>query len=301
MKRRFYIKTAFVALIAAAGLSSCLKDDKHYVDFAGATPLIELPSAANVGGSGGLFQAIALDISPNAQPFNVAVNLAAPKTLGSDVTVKLSVDQAALDAYNTANKTNYQLLPAADYSSTLTAVIKAGTNLANVVINVNTNLISPSVSNYVLPLTITDGGGQKISNYKTVLYNVQVKNAYDGVYSLKGFVFRNDGTGNNDPGLGGYFKGLSQTLITISATTNTLTPVWRTGAAAGGVAGTFISVNPTTNKVTIASTGNATLGNDPAYDSRYDPSTKTFYLSYKWGSGSATRAQIDTLVYTGPR
>lgn len=185
MKRRFYIKTAFVALIAAAGLSSCLKDDKHYVDFAGATPLIELPSAANVGGSGGLLQSVSFDISSTPTPLNLMVNLAAPKTLSTDVTVKLSVDAAALAAYNTANGTNYELLPAADYSSTLTATIAKGTNSSNVVINLNTTLIDPS-KNYALPLTITDGGGQQISNYKTVIFNVGVKNKYDGVYTVTG-------------------------------------------------------------------------------------------------------------------
>jgi hypothetical protein len=50
---------------------------------------------------------------------------------------------------------------------------------------VNTSLVDPSGA-FVLPLTITDGGGQKISNYKTVLLNVQAKNKYDGTYTVDG-------------------------------------------------------------------------------------------------------------------
>jgi hypothetical protein len=300
MKTKLYIKLASVALIAMTGFSSCLKDDAHYVDFAGATPLIELPSAANVGGSGGLFQSQALDNAASV-PVNLAINLASPHTLSSDITVKVSVDEAALASYNSANGNKYVLLPANYYTSTLSAVIKANTNLSNIVINVNSTLIDPAKTNYVLPLTITDGGGQKISNYKTVLLNIQAKNIYDGSYSLKGYVYRNFGDGTNDASLGGYFKGLTQNLATIDGTSVTLTPVWKTGVGAAGVVGTSIKVNPTTNKVTVSSTGNATLGNNPAYDNRYDPATKTFYISYKWGASPNDRSQIDTLVYTGSR
>ncbi|WP_419700304.1 DUF1735 domain-containing protein [Mucilaginibacter sp. NFX135] len=185
MKTKLYIKTAFVALVSMASLSSCLKDDKHYVDFASAKPLIEIPSVANVGGSGGLFQPVVVDNAPSV-PVNLAVNLASPHTLTSATTVTLSVDQAALTAYNTANGKNYLLLPASDYTSTLSATIPAGQNLANVVINVKSSLIDPSITTYVLPLTITNGGGQQISNYKTVLLNIQAKNIYDGTYTVTG-------------------------------------------------------------------------------------------------------------------
>jgi len=301
MKTKLYIKTAFVALVSMAGLSSCLKDNQHYVDFAGATPLIELPAATNVGSSGGILQAAALNISDTPVPISLMVNLASPHTLSTATTVKVSVDQAALTKYNTDNSTSFVLLPASYYTSTFTATIPAGQNAAYIVINVKSNLIDPSITNYALPLTITDGGGQQISNIKTVIYNVQAKNKYDGAYSLKGFVFRNLGDGTNDPTLGGNFKGLTQSLATINGTSVTLAPVWKTGVGAAGVAGTSITVDPATNKVTVSSTGNATLGNDPTYDNRYDPATKTFYISYKWGSGTNNRSQIDTLVYTGSR
>lgn len=301
MKTKLYIKTAFVALASMVGLSSCLKDNQHYVDFAGSPPLIELPAASGVGSSGGILQSVGLAISTTPIPVNLMVNLASPHTLSTAVTVKVSVDQAALTKYNTDNKTNFVLIPASYYTSTFTATIPAGQNQAFVVINVNSSLIDPSISNYALPLTITDGGGQQISNIKTVIYNLQAKNNYDGAYSLKGFVFRNVGDGTNDPTLGGNFKGLSQNLATINGTSVTLTPVWKTGVGAAGVAGTSITVDPATNKVTISSTGNATLGNDPTYNNRYDPATKTFYISYKWGSGTSNRSQIDTLVYTGSR
>jgi hypothetical protein len=281
MKKTFYIKTALVALIAATGLSSCLKDDAHKVDFAGAAPLIELPSVANVGGSGGPFQALALDIKSTPSEVTLAVNLAAPKTLDKDVTVKLSVDQAALTAYNTENSTNYQLLPANFYSSTLSTVIKAGTNLANVVINVNSNLIDPANANYVLPLTITDGGGQKISNYKTVLYNVQVKNQYDGVYKTTGQRIH--------PILG------PQAPFDYNVTMSTAGATAIVGAALADLKSDLkITVNPD-NSVSLSSVSQPSVALTPGGVNKYDPATKTFTLTYYYNT-AAPRTITQVLV-----
>ncbi|MBD1393472.1 BT_3987 domain-containing protein [Mucilaginibacter glaciei] len=284
MKRRFYIKTALVALIAAAGFSSCLKDDKNYVDFAGAKPLIELPSAANVGGSGGLLQAAALSLSAAPVPINLAVNLAAPKTLGTDVTVKLSVDQAALTAYNTANGTSYILLPAAAYSSTFSAVIKAGTNLSNLVININTGVIDPSITNYVLPISITDGGGQQISNYKTVLYNVQVKNQYDGSY-------RADGTITFPPPTAGRSEvNVTKALTTINANT-VQTTVFDLGGNGFIMWLTVNADNTVTVKPSPGSANQTIQNNGPC---TYSPTTKTFTLNYKYVGGTGDRVIFET-------
>lgn len=173
-----------LSLAVAVLFSSCLKDNNRYVNFGAATSLVELPAATGVSGTG-MFQANSYAITNTPTPLNVQVNVAAPKPLSSALTVKLSVDQSALTAYNTANSTNYTLLPAADYTSSLSVTIPANQNSANVIVNINTSLIDPS-QQYILPLTITDAGGQQISNYKTLLYNIQVKNKYDGVYTVTG-------------------------------------------------------------------------------------------------------------------
>jgi hypothetical protein len=75
MKTKLYIKAAFAAILSMATLSSCLKDDAHYVDFAGAVPLVELPSATGVGSSGGLFQANGVAISTTPVPVNLQVKI----------------------------------------------------------------------------------------------------------------------------------------------------------------------------------------------------------------------------------
>ncbi|WP_413670319.1 DUF1735 domain-containing protein [Mucilaginibacter sp. Mucisp86] len=253
MKTRLYIKLALAALVTMTAFSSCLKDDKHYVDFAGAKPLVELPSAANVGGSGGLFQPVAFDISSTPIPLNLMVNLAAPHTLSSNLTVKLSVDQAALTKYNTDNETSYELLPAEDYTSTLSVVIPANQNSANLVINFKTNLIDPS-KDYALPITITDGGGQQISNYKTVIFNVQVKNKYDGIYTVTGTL-----SDNTSPAFSGAYP-YKVGLVTQGAVSNGyfdedagsfLHKILNAGAPSSyGEFAPIFTFDPATNKIT---------------------------------------------------
>jgi hypothetical protein len=153
---------------------------------------------------------------------------------------------------------------------------------------------------YILPLTITDGGGQKISNYKTILLNIQAKNQYDGTYSVKGSVLRVNG-GVPDVVLGGPYKsGLTTVLSTTGANTVAYTQTWANGSEAGGVNPLQFAVDPATNKVTVSTVVNPTLANDPTYNNRYDPATKTFYLSYTW-STPGTRGATDTLTYVGPR
>jgi len=170
MKKTFYIKTAFLSLMGMALLSSCLKDSR-YVNFAGVQPLIELPAEAGVGNAGGPFEVESFPTTSSTASFKIAVNIAAPNPLSTATTVTLAVDQAALNAYNSANDTKYTLLPSADYSGSLTVTIPAGQNLGYVTITVNTSAIG-SNQNYVLPITISNGGGHQISNYNTILYNV---------------------------------------------------------------------------------------------------------------------------------
>lgn len=284
MKKRFYIKSAILSLVVATLLSSCLKDDSRYVNFAGSKPLVELPAATGVAGTG-MFQSNSFAILTTPTPLNVLVNVAAPKPLTSPLNVKLSVDQAALTAYNTANTKNYILLPAADYTSTFVATIPANQNSANVVININTSLIDPSITTYVLPLTITDAGGQQISNYKTVLYNIQVKNKYDGNYTANGSITF------PAPTAGRTWSTRAKTLSTINA--NTV----KTEGADLKASNYFIYLTVNSdNTVTVKpspDSANQTLQNNGPCT--YDPNTKTFTLNYKYVGGTGDRVIAETI------
>jgi hypothetical protein len=338
MKKILYIKTAFLSLASMAVLSSCLKDDAHFVNFAGSKPLVELPAATGVGPGGGFITPIALPISNTPAEVDLLVNVAAPNPLTTALTVKLTIDAAALTAYNNAQEAQYQsdstayvaakaayiaggskgtaptaptaptyytLMPTTLYTiGSLSVTIPANKYSANLPMMVTT---SASVGfdltkNYVIPFTIIDGGGQQISNYKTVFYNIQGKNQYDGVYSLKGYIHR-----DADLTLGGPFgSGINVPMITTGPNSVSFTQPWANGVGAGGINPIFVTVTPnaadiTNNPVTITSSINASLTN-LGTGSHYDAKKGIFYLSFIWnGTDPNVRSTADTLTYTGPR
>jgi hypothetical protein len=190
MKKIKYSITTILLVAAALNLSSCLKDSQWYVNVSQGVPLVELPlEARNLPGN---LVAEALPISTTPQVIQVAVNLAYAGTLSKPLTVTMGLDTAAVTVYNHANGLDtggnvpYVLLPAADYSiPSYQVTIPAGQHLVYFNINVNTNLVDPS-GLFILPIVITNGGGQQISNYNEVLLAVGAKNQYDGKYTVTG-------------------------------------------------------------------------------------------------------------------
>jgi hypothetical protein len=76
--------------------------------------------------------------------------------------------------------------------------------------------------------------------------------------------------------------------------------LWANGTAIGGIDNTYLTVDPVTNLVTMASS-NATLKNTVGKVNKYDPAAKTFTLAFDWGTPPDTRVVTMTLTYTGPR
>ena len=184
MKKRLYIITTLMLSAAALSLSSCLKDDAHFTNFAGVGTTIELPIEAYTGVGNLIPEANVISSTPIALP--TIVNVASPKPLTSALNVTLALDPAALTAYNTANGTSFAILPPADYSvASWTVTVPANQREATLNVNLNTSLIDPS-QQYVLPINIASASGQTINQYNTVMYLVQVKNKYDGEYTVTG-------------------------------------------------------------------------------------------------------------------
>ncbi len=183
MKKIIYSLTTILLSAAVLSLSSCLKDPR-YLDFAASGASIELPLEAYNGVGSLVAESYNISSTPTVLP--VAVNVAAPSPFTSPLAVTLAVDTAAVTAYNNANGTSYTPLPAADFSvSSYIVTIPANTNLAYLNININTNLISPS-GQYILAIKIANASGKLISVYNELLYAIQVKNQYDGQYTVTG-------------------------------------------------------------------------------------------------------------------
>jgi len=182
---------SILLITAVLGLSSCLKESKYYVNLSQGAPLAELPLASYNGGAGNLVPE-ALPISATPQVIPTVVNIASVSTLSTATTFTLALDTAAIGKYNTANSTAYTLLPAADYSvPSWTVTVPAGQHTATINININTSLVDPS-GLFILPIKLVSAGGLTIDQYDELLYNVQAKNQYDGVYVVTGTL--TDGT-----------------------------------------------------------------------------------------------------------
>ena len=128
--------------------------------------------------------------------------------------------------------------------------------------------------------------GRRVKNSSTT--GIDVSNRWAASYLLSGYVLRSDPF---DPVLSGAYHNIPWKLAT--------------GSVVGGIGPWVLTMddsagpnNPMPVKVTDAL--NAAVKNNPAYNSRYVPATKTFYISVFWGTGPTNRAATDTLVYSGP-
>jgi hypothetical protein len=177
------IKIYFLAAgLVIFTLTSCLKSSDNYIDFSKVGTLIELPLAAyrptthtpSLTVYKIAVQTYAAASTPSDLP--VVVNIASPEPLGSDLTVTLAADPAALaDLKTKIGNTSYILLPAAGYTITNpTTTIIAGKRTGTVTVKINTAVIDKTITTYILPISITDASGQAISKYKTVFYNIKV-------------------------------------------------------------------------------------------------------------------------------
>ena len=286
-------------VFCAAALSSCLKNINEQPDFSATAPVVELPVNSPTGDGSPNTLAVAIQQGDTPVEFDYYVNYAGSKVNATDVKVTLGMDASTLNRYNAAHSSdNLTMLPSSSYTMPLTVTIPAGQRKVQVPVKFASASLSPDIT-YGLPVTITDASGVVISkNFGSVILKVSVKNRYDGIYSMKGNVVRqgDDGT------LSGAIKsGITTTLVTDGANACGFTQYWANGGGIAGIDNTTLRVDPVTNKVTVFSKANPALTNLPGYDNRYDPATKTFYLSFYWGNGPTHRAATDTLTYIGPR
>lgn len=291
------IFNGLVAALCVISLSSCLKNKNEQPDFSGTAPVVEIPVGTPVGD--GSVNSLTTSLIQQDAPseYFYYINYAASSTKATDIKVTLSVDPATLAKYNAAHTdAPLTIVPSNAFSMSTTITIPANQRRVQVPVKFVSTALDPAIA-YGLPVTIKDASGEVISkNFGSVVVKVAVRNRYDGKYNFKGYIFR-----EGDPVLTGNFKGLTKDLPSNGANAVDFGQVWSNGTGVGGIDGLTINVNPTTNKVTMKSTANATLVNDPAYDSRYDPATKTFYISFKWGASPSSRSATDTLTYVSAR
>jgi len=248
------------------------------------------------------------------------VNLESGSPASSDVDVTLQLNDALRTAYNTANGTSIQAMPAANFTVPLTVRIPAGQRGASVKIKfINAASLDPN-NTYGLGFTISNvTGGYKIAaNLKNLFVEIGVKNKYDGRWNLKG-------VHNRAP----YLFPFNTTVEMHTTGASSVAMYWPTGGDYGqpigvgpgsvnwygnAVSPNFI-FNPTTNictGITVQVGAAVTLDmvtNDQVADAnpngpivnRFEPGPpKKMYLTFQY-NGNDLRRFYDTLTYLGPR
>ena len=281
MKFKKYFLFIFSAWLLV--FASCLKDDANFKDFSKVGTIIELLDADPALG----LTTAALTFSKTPSDLATRVNVAAPYPLTSPLNVTLSIDKAAFATWKKVNAdTTYELLPDSAYTVPSASItIPANTSVANYVVKVNSSKVDLAHS-YILPVSIADASGQNISgNFRTILYQITVKNIYDGSYAVTGTLDR---------------QGKPTDVINevdVLATVNGNTSSANAPFFGNPAIAVNIQVNAD-NTVTVTPAASATFDvrGTAGKTSTYDPAKKQFHLYYGYKNGSGLTRIFD-LIY----
>jgi hypothetical protein len=302
-----WLKAAMFVL-AAASLSSCLKDSGPVQDF-GQSPAL---AGFQYKGSQATLMTASIPVG-NADTVAVEVSLsAAGLTQSTPVVFTLALDQASLDAYNAeqiiADSTclcyvPYTMLDPSTYTTPANnqVTINPGEQIAKFIVVINQGLIDFTTTNPMLVFKITSVTGATLaSNLSVIMIPVKLKNPYEGDYHVTGYF--------NHPS-GPRFEDLDKSLSTVNpvrsegfvgdlgntfqfdvSPTNTLINFVNTTLAAP-----FVSICCTTNAA-----NNANFPGNPynftTYNNTYDPATTTFWMHYGYNGTPSTREIFEEWV-----
>ena len=306
----------FLALFAVT-LGSCLDDDKAVLDPSNSNNIIEfadmsVPSSP----AGSIYPAYSTSfvLAPSVELIQ-EVSFAGPNGNDRDIQLTIAVDPAALALYNKhmhdglygepgLNGTEFDLMPTENYTiPNLNVTIPKGQTKAQISITVFPEKFDFS-KNFAIPLRIVSASSGIISqNFSVAILGIGVRNGYDGVYEVVGGSITRNSASGPDLVLGGpYDAGIEIELATLGSNTLSFAPTWKDGSGVGGINGTQIAINESTNQVTVSSSGNGTLKNTPGELNVYDPATREFTLNFDWNPGASSRVvQNMKLRYIGPR
>lgn len=292
-------------------LTSCLKDKSLTYNTDESNSVIEFANNGSI-----IVQPIpdsnaavryALDLGSlnvgDTTTFNINVDYAGANKAPQDIVVTVDLDETLITDYNKAHAVDGAdfVAPPADllYGTTfpMKITIPKGQLMGQIKVPVQRPADYDFSLNYAYPLKITSVSSGTISgNFGTALYGIAVRNIYDGTYEAHRYILR-----QGDNTLSGNIT-YDVDMSTVGALSIQYeSQEWASGGGVGGIDNTYLTIDPTTNKVTASCATNSTLKNVDGYDSHYDTQTKTIYVSYYWGGSPTYRRITDTLVYKGPR
>ncbi|MDB5152812.1 MAG: hypothetical protein JWR54_1563 [Mucilaginibacter sp.] len=169
-------KLLLITTILAISLTSCLKDNSHYVDFANAGNIVNMPLSGLSN-----FSKDALTADHDTVQFAVSY---ATANANKALTVTIGVDTTYIAKYEATNSAiQYLAMPSSVYKiSTTTVSIAAGAQYTFVTLIVDKTLVDPAKS-YMLPIVIKDAQGVPISSNMNVHYYHVIGNDFAGAYT----------------------------------------------------------------------------------------------------------------------
>jgi Domain of unknown function (DUF1735) len=317
------IKMSLFVLLVSTLFVACLKDkdyeDGKYgiKDVENGAQIIELPQAAvelNIS---------AVDPLPAIEDITklIEVNLAYGKPASEDITVTLVPNNTIITDYNTKNSTSYELMPTNTYQfvnpGALSVTIPKGSQRGYVAMRVNkANFDLSKVYALGFSIATVSPANKYIinQNFKNILVSVQVKNKYDGAYTVTGI--------HNRPGVGVDFPykdvdvemhttGASSVRFYFNAVNSYGHPIG-TGPGTlswyGAAIGPNLTIDPNTNLITAANNlGGATvISLDPSVTThrvKWNTATNkpdSIFVTWRYNNNQDRRF-FDTLAYVGPR
>ncbi len=312
MKKLF--KIASLLSVSALILSGCLKDKGFDNNEYGINLTDGSPAAVAFADGAKAIASGAITADPTPQTVSYVINYTGATPPATDIVVSLTLSNAVIAAYNTANGTAIAPFPAGSVQIPTSVTILAGERFATLdVVIPNATVLNPNIQ-YGFGATITGvTGGVKIaSNKKSIFGALNIKNKYDGRYKLSGIHNRSP---NNFP-----FSNVTVDLVTTGPSSVAYFQPNRNGGEYSNVIGTGpgvissygtaicpnLTFNPTTNNViAVAPYSGAIfmgLGPNPG---NWNPTTKKVVAQYYYTTGANqdfnNRGWSDTLTYTGPR
>lgn len=303
MKKNFLrICVAFLGV----SLVACLDDSKYALDPSGTENVIEFIDPSVPTSAAGSVYPVWTSVTEVGAPVTITqtVSYSGPNSNKSDIELTLGVDPSALDEYNdqqhrTLHGPEYEMMPDNYYEFTNTSVtIPKGETKAEVSFKVFPDEFDLSRS-FALPVRIISSSeGILSAHFSVAIVAVVVKNAYDGIYSIKaGNIQRNSGTGP-DPALSGdYVKNLEIPFQTINGVLTAFQPVWKEGSGIAGIDATKVEVlgsaagngAPSGTFAIAITSSNPSMALIPGALNYYDPASRTFVMNFQWGAAPNTR------------
>ncbi|TFF40156.1 DUF1735 domain-containing protein [Mucilaginibacter psychrotolerans] len=307
--------------VSLAGLTSCLKDKTSNIDPDGSPSTVSFSTSGSDGTVGEVWS------SPAGAPFYVfnrsfdavasaqmpiTVQYGGSTAAPTDVTVNLGINTAAIATYNAAVKTSYVQIPTSLVTFPASVVIPKGQRKAVVMITLKLNTADYDFNAaYVLPISITSASSGSVSgNFGTLLYRIIAKNIYEASYTTTGYFFHpSAGRALNSTkkmstvsavrveiplgDLGG-----SNYYVDFDVNGSALSNYAPAGATpTGAQSGFFTSDQPGATGSWSPSTPGTNGFVHSTYNNTYDAASKTFFLHYGYGVGSAGQTGWTRQIY----